>query len=86
MPTTAGSWALPGSTVPRDADIVTLLRHAGAVILGHANMSEWSSVRSSIYSTGYSPRGGQVRNPYDLSSSPCEYGDMDCWTLLLIRL
>ena len=79
MQITAGSWALLGSTVPRDAHILSLLRHAGAVILGHANMSEWSSVRSSMYSTGYSPRGGQVRNPYDLSSSPCEYGDMDYW-------
>ena len=86
MQTTAGSWALLGSTVPRDAHIVSLLRHAGAVILGHANMSEWSSVRSSIYSTGYSPRGGQVRNPYDLSSSPCEYEDMDFWPLSLIKL
>lgn len=35
-------------------------------------MSEWASVRSSNYSTGYSPRGGQVRNPYNLSSSPCK--------------
>ena len=71
--------------LPRDAHIVSLLHRVGAVILGHANMSEWSSVRSSVYSTGYSPRGGQVRNPYDLSSSPCEYGDMDRRPLLLIR-
>ena len=85
MQTTAGSWALLGSTVPRDAHIVPLLRRAGAVILGHTNMSEWSSVRSSVHSTGYSPRGGQVRNPYDLSSSPCEYGNIDCRSLLLIR-
>lgn len=46
------------------------LRDAGAVILGHANMSEWASVRSTKYSTGYSPRGGQTRNPFDLSKSP----------------
>lgn len=59
--------------MPRDAHVVSLIREAGAIILGHANMSEWSSVRSSVYSTGYSPRGGQVRNPYDLSSSPCKY-------------
>ncbi|KAF6220520.1 hypothetical protein HO133_002953 [Letharia lupina] len=70
MQTTAGSWALLGSIVPRDAHVVSLLRRAGAIILGHANMSEWASVRSSNYSTGYSPRGGQVRNPYNLSSSP----------------
>ncbi|KAI9668015.1 MAG: hypothetical protein M1821_000835 [Bathelium mastoideum] len=70
MQTTAGSWALLGSKVPKDACVITKLRDAGAVILGHANMSEWASVRSKIYSTGYSPRGGQVRNPFNLSSSP----------------
>ena len=72
MQTTAGSWALLGNIVPRDAHIVMQLRKAGAVIIGHANMSEWSSVRSKKYSTGYSPRGGQTRNPFDLSSSPCK--------------
>ncbi|KAL8719089.1 MAG: hypothetical protein Q9181_008108, partial [Wetmoreana brouardii] len=70
MQTTAGSWALLGSVVRRDAHIVSRLRDAGAVILGHANMSEWASVRSKEYSEGYSPRGGQVRNPFDLSRTP----------------
>ena len=70
MQTTAGSWALLSSTVPRDAHTVSLLREAGAVIIGHANMSEWASLRSKKYSTGYSPRGGQTRNPYDLATSP----------------
>ena len=73
MQTTAGSWALLGSQVPKDAHIVSLLRKAGAIILGHANMSEWASVRSKRYSTGYSPRGGQTRNPYDLSKNPCKF-------------
>lgn len=73
MQTTAGSWALLGSIVPRDAHVVRLIRESGAIILGHANMGEWASVRSSKYSTGYSACGGQVRNPYDLSSSPCEF-------------
>ena len=70
MQTTAGSWALLGSIVPRDAHIVHLLRNAGAVIIGHANMTEWAALRSKIYSSGYSPRGGQTRNPFDLSTSP----------------
>ncbi|KAL8746893.1 MAG: hypothetical protein Q9190_001158 [Brigantiaea leucoxantha] len=70
MQTTAGSWSLLGSTVLKDAFVVSRLREAGAVILGHANMSEWSSVRSKEYSTGYSPRGGQTRNPFKLSASP----------------
>ena len=73
LQTTAGSWALLGSIVPRDAHIVSLLRDAGAIVIGHANMSEWSSVRSKKYSTGYSARGGQVRNPYDLCKSPSMY-------------
>ena len=71
MQTTAGSWALLGMKVPNDAHVVSLLRKAGAIILGHTNMSEWASVRSTRYSTGYSPRGGQVRNPFELSKSPC---------------
>jgi amidase len=70
MQTTAGSWALLGSVVRKDAFVVARLREAGAVILGHANMSEWASLRSKEYSTGYSPRGGQVRNPFNLRKSP----------------
>ena len=75
MQTTSGSWALLGSIVPRDAHVVAQLRKAGAVIMGHANMSEWASVRSKKFSTGFSPRGGQTRNPYDLSRSPCKLVD-----------
>ncbi|KAK5095047.1 hypothetical protein LTR70_007177 [Exophiala xenobiotica] len=70
MQTTAGSWALLGSVAPEDAFVVQRLRQEGAVIVGHANMSEWASVRSKAYSTGYSPRGGQVRNPFDLRRTP----------------
>ena len=72
MQTTAGSWALLGSTVPKDAYVVSSLRKAGAVIVGHANMGEWASARSKRYSSGYSARGGQARNPFDLSVTPCE--------------
>ncbi|KAL8902139.1 MAG: hypothetical protein Q9207_004858 [Kuettlingeria erythrocarpa] len=71
MQTTAGSWALLGSKVPKDAHIISRLRDAGAVVIGHTNMSEWAAVRSSDYSPGYSPRGGQCRNAFDLSKSPC---------------
>ncbi|KFY44701.1 hypothetical protein V494_01368 [Pseudogymnoascus sp. VKM F-4513 (FW-928)] len=69
MQTTAGCSALVGSIVPRDAHVVHLLRASGAVILGHAGMSEWASIRGSNESMGYSGRGGQVRNPYNLSMS-----------------
>lgn len=70
MQTTAGSWALLGCVVPKDAHIVKLLRKAGAVILGKTNLDEWAGMRGSVYSLGYSARGGQCRNPYFLNRSP----------------
>ncbi|KAK5062778.1 hypothetical protein LTR84_004853 [Exophiala bonariae] len=70
MQTTAGSWALLGCIVPKDAHIVKLLRKAGAIILGKTNLDEWAGMRGSVYSLGYSARGGQCRNPYFLNRSP----------------
>ncbi|RFU32293.1 hypothetical protein B7463_g4036, partial [Scytalidium lignicola] len=70
METTAGSWALLGSVIPRDAHVVALLRQAGAVLMGHATLSEWADMRSNIYSEGYSARGGQCRSPYNLTTTP----------------
>ncbi|KAG0525136.1 hypothetical protein BDA96_06G029500 [Sorghum bicolor] len=69
--TTAGSLALLGSVVRRDAGVVARLRRAGAVVLGKANMDEWANFRSAIGTGGWSPRGGQGKNPYVLSSPPC---------------
>ena len=43
---------------------------AGAVILGKTNMSEWGYMRSTRGCSGWSSRGGQVRNPYALNRSP----------------
>ncbi|KAF1809484.1 amidase signature enzyme [Eremomyces bilateralis CBS 781.70] len=70
MQTTAGSHALLGSIVPRDAHVVRLLREAGAVLLGKATLSEWADMRSNNYSEGYSARGGQARSPYNLTLNP----------------
>ncbi|KAG5984505.1 hypothetical protein E4U55_004498 [Claviceps digitariae] len=70
METTAGSWALLGSRVRRDAHVVARLREAGAVLLGKAAMSEWADMRSSNYSEGYSARGGQCRSGYNLTVNP----------------
>ena len=67
--TTAGSLALLGSVVRRDAGVVRRLRRAGAVVLGKSNPSEWSEFRQ--VDNGWSARGGQARNPYVLSSTPC---------------
>jgi amidase len=70
MLTTAGSLALTGKCAPRDAEIVTRLRQAGAVILGKANLSEWANFRSSRSSSGWSARTGQTRNPHVLDRTP----------------
>jgi amidase len=70
MMTTAGSLALVGHHAKRDADVVTRLRQAGAVILGKTNLSEWANFRSARSSSGWSSRGGQTRNPYALNRSP----------------
>ncbi|XP_057541166.1 probable amidase At4g34880 [Amaranthus tricolor] len=71
MNTTAGSFALLGSVVKRDAGVVKRLRKAGAVILGKASLSEWANFRSSNAPSGWCARGGQGQNPYNLSASPC---------------
>jgi hypothetical protein len=65
MPTTAGSWALAGST-PGDAFIVKQLKAAGAIIIGKANLSEWANFRSGPSSSGWSGIGGQTNMPYVL--------------------
>jgi amidase len=63
MNTTAGSYSLLKSIVPRDAGVVTRLRKAGAIILGKANLSEFAHYRGNIAS-GWSGRGGQCTNAY----------------------
>lgn len=71
MTTASGSLALQGSIAPQDAFITARLRKAGAVILAKANLSEWANFRSTHSVSGWSSRGGQVRNPYALDRSPC---------------
>ncbi|KAL5791159.1 hypothetical protein ACOSQ2_006047 [Xanthoceras sorbifolium] len=68
--TTAGSFALVGSVVPRDAGVVMKLRKAGAIILGKASLSEWAAFRSLNAPNCFSARGGQGKNPYVLSADP----------------
>jgi amidase len=70
METTAGSCALLGNIVPRDAHVLAQLRTAGAVLLGKATLSEWADMRSNNYSEGYSGRGGQCRSAYNLTVNP----------------
>ncbi len=71
QPTTAGSTAMLESRPYRDSGVVENLREAGAVLLGKANLSEWSSYRSTSSSNGWSPLAGQTANPYVLDRNPC---------------
>ena len=71
MLTTAGSLALEGAPAPRDAFVVERLRQAGVVILGKTNLSEWANFRSLKSTSGWSARGGLVRNPYVLDRNAC---------------
>lgn len=64
QPTTAGSLALEGVRARADATIVKLLRKAGAVILGKANLTEFANILAVDMPSGYSSLGGQVKNPY----------------------
>lgn len=70
MQTTAGSLALLGNRATADAHVVTRLRRAGAVIVAKTNLSEWSNMRSSASTSGWSGRGGITRNPYCLDRNP----------------
>jgi amidase len=70
MATTAGSFALAGST-PDDAFIVRQLKAAGALIVGKANLSEWANFRSAPSSSGWSGIGGQTNMAYVLDRNPC---------------
>ena len=70
MQTTAGSLALVGQKVPRDAPVAARLRAAGAVILGKTNPTEWANFRGNNSSSGWSARGGQTHNPYALDRTP----------------
>ncbi|KAK4562365.1 hypothetical protein RGQ29_005015 [Quercus rubra] len=70
--TTAGSYALLGSVVARDAGVVEKLRKGGAVILGKASLTEWYSFRSLGHvPNGWCARAGQGVNPYVPSGNPC---------------
>jgi len=71
MYTSAGSLALAEHAASSDAFLVKRLRNAGAVILGKANLSEWANMRSDRSSSGWSSVGGQTKNPYDTTRSPC---------------
>lgn len=69
MPNTAGSLAMEENIANRDAFLVTLLREAGAVILGKTNLTEWSNFMGSTGLSGWSSLGGLTVNPHNLNMS-----------------
>lgn len=71
LPTTAGALVLKDFKTSVDAALVSQLRAAGAVILGKTNLSEWANFRGEGSASGWSALGGQTKNPYVLSQSPC---------------
>ena len=71
LPTTAGSLALAANDSGRDAPLVALLREAGGVVLGKANLSEWANIRSNNSTSGWSAVGGLVKNPHALDRNAC---------------
>ena len=62
--TTAGSLALAENRTNRDAPLIARLRHAGGVVLGKTNLSEWANFRSENSTSGWSAVGGLTRNPH----------------------
>lgn len=71
LPTTAGALVLKGFLATKDAPLVAQLRAEGAIILGKTNLSEWANFRGEGSASGWSALGGQTKNPYVLSQTPC---------------
>jgi amidase len=69
LPGTAGSLALAGRAVITDAEIVSRLRAAGAIIMGSTNLSEWANIRSDKSTSGWSAVGGLTANPWNYKHS-----------------
>lgn len=69
LPGTAGSLALAGRPVVRDAPLVAAMRAAGLVVLGATNLSEWANMRSPHSTSGWSGVGGLTGNPWALDRS-----------------
>jgi amidase len=64
-PSTQGSYSMLGHQAGVDANSVSGLREAGALILGKANQDEFA-----FFTMGFSARAIQVRNPYNTAESP----------------
>ncbi|KPM39198.1 hypothetical protein AK830_g7333 [Neonectria ditissima] len=66
--TSEGGLVLLGGRYSREATVVSKIRAAGGVLLGHCALSEAADHRALVnFSDGYSTRVGQTRNPYNLT-------------------
>lgn len=64
MNTASGAYALKDLETKRDATIISSLKDQDALVMGKANLSEWSNFMSQPSSSGFSVLGGQTKNPY----------------------
>jgi len=53
----------------KDADLITTLRNAGALMLANANLTEWVASATQTLEEGQSTRGGLTGNPWALDRS-----------------
>lgn len=66
--TSEGGLVLLDGRYSSEATIVTKIRQAGGVLLGHTALSEAADHRAlTNFSDGYSTRVGQTRNPFNLT-------------------
>jgi amidase len=66
--TTAGSLALAEAYAKSDATVTRLLREAGAVVIGKANLTEFANILALGMPSGYSSLGGTIGMPRAFSS------------------
>ena len=71
MPNTANAFILKDYMPKTDAPLIKILKEAGCIILGKANLSEWAYFMSDQnMPSGYGSLHGQVVHPFDASIDP----------------
>lgn len=65
LPTSVGAQGLAGTVAPQNAEIVTRLLDAGAIVLGKSNLPDFALDGTNTLSSV----AGQTRNPYNLGLS-----------------
>ncbi|KAI1120750.1 amidase signature domain-containing protein [Nemania abortiva] len=64
MPSTCGSYAFKCGEAKVDAHIIGTLNDAGLIIIAKANLSELGNAKGDHLMAGWSPVGGQTKNPH----------------------